>query len=96
MRKEYYRIECEGGLEDIQFETLRDNQLNIASFSLPIGIETDFDMKCKIFKIVEEDNKQIKEEVGFVDYNIGIDEAKLHVNVDVSDFDLLKEILPWR
>lgn len=96
MRKEYYRIECEGGFEDIQLETLRDNQLNIASFSVPIGIETDFDMKCKTFKVVEEGNKVEKEEIGFVNYNVGIDEAKLHVNVEVSDFDLLKEILPWR
>jgi len=96
MRKEYYRVVCDGGIEDIQLETLRDNQLNIASFSVPLGIESEFDMKCKIYRVVEEGSKTEEEELGFINYSIAVDEAKLHVEVEVSDLDLLKEMLPWR
>ena len=93
--KEYYRVECEGGLEDIQLETLRDDQLNIAGVSVPVGIESFFKMNCKIYKIKEDLEKgtQEKEEIGFFNYDIGVDEAKLKVVFEFSDEELFRSMI---
>ena len=93
--KEYYRVECEGGLEDIQLETLRDNQLNIAGVSVPVGIESFFKMNCKIYKIKEDLEKgtQEKEEIGFFNYDMGVDEAKLKVVFEFSDEELFRSMI---
>ena len=93
--REYYRVECEGGLEDIQLETLRDNQLNIAGVSVPVGIESFFKMNCKIYKIKEDLEKgtQEKEEIGFFNYDMGVDEAKLKVVFEFSDEELFRSMI---
>jgi len=93
--REYYRVECEGGLEDIQLETLRDNQLNIAGVSVPVGIESFFKMNCKIYKIKEDLEKgtQEKEEIGFFNYKIGVDEAKVKTVIEFSGEEALKGLV---
>jgi len=90
----FYRIECKSDIEDIQFETLRDNQLNIASFSVPIGIESSTYTNCKFYEVEREGNEEITKEVGFINIRTDLDEAKLKTKIEASErlFELLLKL----
>jgi len=91
----YYRISCRTKLEDLQFETLRDNQINIGSASVPIGIESFLKQQCEVYEIQEEGDKVVEKKIGFTRGKIGFDEGELITEYEVSEnlLNLAKKFL---
>lgn len=91
----YIRVECEHDVEDIQLETLRDNQLNIASFSVPVGIESTMMSNCEVYEVEETGDEERVKKIGFVRTKLILDEGKAKTRLDVSEpvLNLLKRII---
>ena len=81
----FYRVACEHEVEDVQVETLRDNQLNVASFSVPVGIESTLNTKCRVLLIEKNGKEERSKELGFINYQIKLDEGKMFTNLEISE-----------
>lgn len=85
-------ISCVTSLEDIQFETLRDEQaVNIAGMSVPIGVESEGMTVCKVSSVEEEDGKIIEEDLGRIGFKAELDEGDLYTTFEMTD-DLPKNV----
>lgn len=91
----YYKIVCKSKLEDLQFETLRDNQINVGSLSSPIGIESFLKNQCEVYEIHEEGDRKIEKRIGFIKGRMGVDEGEFIAEYEVSEsmFNLAKKFL---
>jgi len=91
----YIRVVCEHMVEDVQLETLRDNQLNVFSFSLPVGIESSMMSNCEVFEVEESGSEEKTKKIGFVRTKLSLDEGKARTELEVSEpiLDFLKRII---
>ena len=90
-----YRAVCTSKIKDIQLETLSDNQINVFSFSLPLGIESEFDTYCDIYEIERKGDEEFRKKVGFIKTKVELDEGMLRTEYEVSDsvVGLMKKFL---
>lgn len=91
--KKFVVVTCEGGVQDIELETLRPSQqLNIFGiFSVPFGIESEGEVKCTVKEVVIKDNGKEENELGEFKVVGRIDEGKTFSELWVSE-DLPKKI----
>lgn len=91
----YYRIVCRSKLEDMQLETLRDNQINIGSVSSPVGIESFLKNQCEVYEVHEDGDRKVEKRIGFIRGKMGVDEGEFIAEYEVSEsmFNLAKRFL---
>ena len=80
-----YKIVCKTKLEDVQLETLRDNQVNVFSFSLPVGIEGAMDTECEVYEVDKNGDVERKTKIGYIKTRNMLDEGMMQTEVEVSD-----------
>ena len=79
------KVVCDHALSDIQLETLRDNQLNIASISSPVGIESELMSTCTVYEIERKGEETNIKEIGFIKAKIALDEGRMHTEYEASE-----------
>lgn len=91
--KRFVVVACEGEIQDIEIETLRPSQqLNVFGiFSIPFGIESEGEVKCKVKEIIIKDNGMEENELGELKLIGRIDEGKTFSELWVSE-DLPKKV----